>query len=223
MKKAITKYAGLILFSFFLIAIIPGCQSGIEKIADDYCSCLEENQDLSVKDQLEKCKDQLDQLAAWKDDESAIRRKYEVLDSILLDKCSCFSNLMVSLQPRTDWKLLEGEVESKISEEQCLDFKNHNRYYYFEGNGDTTHLKIIDDLWIDSFENGKYHSYLSITWISACEFHIELVETDEPARKALFNPGDIFKYQIIDRTDAYFLMTVTFADINQEFKLYFDR
>ena len=205
------------------LALLAGCSNSAEKISKEYCDCIEENQQLPVSERISECEKVLGDLYAWDDDEQTIQNKNRQVDSILRSSCADYNEILKSMVfDNGEWIPLDTDKTTKLTEDGCTEFKSYQNFYYLEPNGDTTKLKIIDDLWIDNFAGGKYNSYLKMKWLTPCDFQIELVETTEPQRKATFKRGDVFQYRILDKTDTYFLMMVSFDDIRQEFKLYID-
>lgn len=209
----------LVVFSIFILS--TACSKKAETVADEFCNCLEENQGLPEAVQLEICRELLGKIVCFKDDEKIIKEKLQRFDSLLQVQCNHYSEILrMYSYDNGQWTILESEKETELSEEQCSEFWDYSNFYYLESNGDTTHLKIVNDLWIDNFNEGQYFSYLKVHRKSRCEFDIELIETTEPIRKVNFKSGDIFNYRILNKDEGYFLMMVVFEESKQEFKLY---
>jgi len=70
--------------------------------------------------------------------------------------------------------------------------------------------------------DGTY-SKLRFEWVSACEFEIEFLESNNRIRKNFSKPGDKYRYQIVDSKDGYYDMSVEIvgADMHSLFRMYY--
>jgi hypothetical protein len=124
--------------------------------------------------------------------------------------------------PRGDWSVVDKKPVSKLDQEGCRSFLEHEKYAYLESTGDTVVLHIENGYWTDRFKNGTY-SKLKFNWIGDCEFEIEFVESNNYIRKNLSKPGDKYRYQILDKKDGYYDMSAQIPGIERFmlFKVYY--
>lgn len=98
-----------------------------------------------------------------------------------------------------------GQTNEKIVEKQknlsCADIKNGEFYYLTNQlngqNADTTYVTISDDLFLERMKYGRTFSLLNVSWKSDCEFELEFVQSNDPLKRELSTPGEIYKYEII--------------------------
>jgi hypothetical protein len=150
----------------------------------------------------------------------------EVLDAIyfrLLKICPEFHDILNRINPpKGDWKAVTGKPKTQLNKKTCRHFLEHKKYFYLESNGDTVNLSIDNGFWIDKFKDGTY-SKLIFDWINDCEFDIEFVESDNIKRKNFSKRGDKYRYQILNKNEHYYLMSVAISgtDRYMTFRLYY--
>lgn len=122
--------------------------------------------------------------------------------------CRDFSDLLDRLSPPNGyWEKVVDKPKSRLTKKQCQDFLKHRRFMYPDFNGDTVNLIIDKGLWTDNFKDGTY-SKLRFKWINDCEFEIEFIESNNPVQSQFSKKGDKYLYQIIEKKDNYYLMSV---------------
>lgn len=137
--------------------------------------------------------------------------------------CVEFAEILDALNPpKGDWERVAEKPKSKLNKSSCREFLDHKDYTYLEATGDTVKLRIEGNYWIDYFKDGTY-SKLRFDWVSACEFEIEFLESNNDIRKNFSKPGDIYRYQILDKKDNYYDMSVEIegVDTHLMFKMYY--
>jgi hypothetical protein len=131
--------------------------------------------------------------------------------------------LLAKVQPpKGDWKSVSEKPKIKLEKMACDKFLKHVQYFYLESNGDTVHLQIKNGYWIDSFEDGTY-SKLKFTWLKNCEFELSFIKSNNRIRRNFSKHGDLYKYQVLNKNDNYYDMSVEIAGSNKftTFKIYF--
>jgi hypothetical protein len=102
----------------------------------------------------------------------------------------------------------------------CREIMKDRGLYYLENDSSKTQINIKRNAWIDSMENGKYYSKLKMEWTDDCEFVITFIESNHPVKKYLSKPGDRYTYRIVDKTNKYYTLAVTYNSIISEFRVY---
>ena len=123
-------------------------------------------------------------------------------------RCEEFKEILDRLDPPSgDWKRLTEKPGTNLSKKVCKQFLDHKKYSYRESTGDTVHFEIKNGLWKERFKDGTF-SKLKFHWVNNCEFDLEFIESDNESRKNLSKPGDKYRYQITDKKEGYYDMTV---------------
>ena len=118
-----------------------------------------------------------------------------------------------------------GQTSETIVEKQedisCGDLKNGEFYYLtnrLDGQiADTTFVTISGDLFLERMQMGRYYSLLNINWKSDCEYDLIFVESNDPLKKELSTPGEVYKYEIIRIEDRTIYVKVYWK--NEEFQV----
>jgi hypothetical protein len=134
-------------------------------------------------------------------------RAWTYINMRLQRNCKHFADILRNLYPENkgDWQLLERMPAIKASKNECREILKHKTLGYLESNGDTVHLELSKDFWIDRFKDGTY-SKLSFRWLTECEFEIAFIESDNLIRKSLSKPGDKYRYTLIEKKAGYYLV-----------------
>jgi hypothetical protein len=61
--------------------------------------------------------------------------------------------------------------------------------------------------WVERFRDGTY-SKLRFRWIDDCEFEIEFIESTNSVMSQVSKRGDRYRYQIINKNEKYYLVSV---------------
>ena len=120
-----------------------------------------------------------------------------------------------------NWEAVNTKPTTRLNKRSCEDFLKYKKYKYLEPEGDTVNLTIENGYWVEHFKD-KTFSKLKFYWINDCEFEIEFVESNNKIRKAASKPGDKYKYQILDKKQNFYDMSVEIPEtkVFAVFKLY---
>jgi hypothetical protein len=122
--------------------------------------------------------------------------------------CREFSDLLDRLNPPNEyWEKVVAKPASKMAKKSCQDFLKHKNYTYADSNDDVVNLVIEKGLWTDNYKDGTY-SKLKFDWINDCEFEIEFIESNNAVYSQVSKKGDKYKYQIIEKKDDHYIMSV---------------
>lgn len=139
--------------------------------------------------------------------------------------CLEFKKILQKIIPNQgDWEMLTQKPVSKVTPQDCKEFKQRRYYYYLEADGNKTKVEIHEGLWIDTFTDNTY-SKLKFKWLNECEFEIEFIESNNESRKNMSKKGDAYRYSIIERTEKYYDMVLEVVGTGQlsRFKMYYNR
>jgi hypothetical protein len=94
-------------------------------------------------------------------------------------------------------------------------------FYFLEGPTDTVLLSLRDNLWSETHKGGIF-SKLKLKWLGDSEFEIEFIESNHLVKKSLSNPGDKFRYTVLQKdADGYIICAEMFKDLRyQTFKIF---
>ena len=137
--------------------------------------------------------------------------------------CLEFKKILQKIIPNQgDWEMLTEKPTSKVTAQDCREFKQKRYYYYLEANGNKTRVEIHEGFWTDTFTDSTY-SKLKFKWINDCEFEIEFIESNNESRKNMSKKGDTYRYSIIDRKENYYDMVLEVVGAGQlsRFKMYY--
>jgi hypothetical protein len=150
----------------------------------------------------------------------------EVSDAIFIRaqrQCKDFADLIFRLTPKqSDWQMVDKKPVSKMQKKDCVELLKHKKLFYLEANGDTVNLSIENGFWIDHFKDST-SSTLKFRQLTNCEFEIEFVKSNNSIRQKLSNPGDKYRYQILEKLEGSYLMSAEIVGGNQfmTFKIYY--
>ena len=148
---------------------------------------------------------------------------FQFIAARLQRNCSEFKLMCERMYPdKGGWIHLNKKPISALDKKTCEDFIKIGKYYYLEANGDTTHLIIKNSTWEDHFLDGTY-SKLKFYWTGDCQFEIEFIESNNETRKNYSRPGDKYKYQVLEKNDGYYKLSVEGVWTNEfyTFKVYY--
>jgi hypothetical protein len=148
---------------------------------------------------------------------------FKFISARLQRNCNEFKLMIERMYPnKGDWVHEDKKPISSLDKEICKDFIQIGKYYYLEANGDTVHLTIENNIWEDHFLDGTY-SKLKFYWTGDCEFEIEFVDSNNETRKNFSRPGDKYKYQILEKDNGYYKLSVESVGTSEfyTFKVYY--
>jgi hypothetical protein len=125
----------------------------------------------------------------------------------LQKNCDSFWNILQRNSPQNaNRQSVTTKPTATIAKTSCPEFRSHTKFFYIEPEGDTILLVIEKGYWTDMFQDGSY-SKLTIHWVTDCEFDIVFVESNNENRKYFSQPGDKYRYELLEKTDRYFLLS----------------
>lgn len=112
---------------------------------------------------------------------------------------------------------------TKQSDLNCNDLKNGNFYYLTErsdsGIIDTTFVTISNHMFLERMKNGRTYSLLDINWKNNCVFNLTFKESNDPMKKELSKPEDVYEYEILTNGDKSVFLKTTWMDKSYQFEL----
>ena len=109
------------------------------------------------------------------------------------------------------------------SDLECDDLKKGDFYYLTKrpdsGIMDTTFVTISNDMFLERMKYGRTYSLLNITWKDNCEFELTFKESNDPVKKELSEPGDIYKYEILTNDNKSLFLKTTWMERSYQFEL----
>jgi hypothetical protein len=124
--------------------------------------------------------------------------------------CGDFADLLNRLNPPDNywdyWEKIEAKPKTELVKSACREFVKH-KYIYSDSNRDTVHMLIDKGHWVERFRDGTY-SKLRFRWIDDCEFEIEFIESTNSVMSQVSKRGDRYRYQIINKNEKYYLVSV---------------
>jgi len=131
--------------------------------------------------------------------------------------CVEFYNLLLRLNPSDDywdyWEKVETIPPTTLNKSSCRDFVKH-RFIYSDSNKDTVNMVIEKGHWLEHFPDGT-KSKLTFRWIDDCEFEIEFIESTNAVQRQFSKKGDTYRYQIIEKKEKYYLVSVELVGTNE--------
>lgn len=137
--------------------------------------------------------------------------------------CTEFYRIQYRLKkPNSDITAVETIPKTKLNKKDCGQFLKHKQFFSIESLGDTSKSVIRSGIWIQTFKDNT-NSRLKFKWLSDCEFELEFIEATNASRAKISKPGDKYIYKILEKEDAFYLMSVEIPgnDARMTFKLYY--
>lgn len=141
----------------------------------------------------------------------------------LQKSCKLFKTMLDKIDPgKGDWITVSEIPVTKISKLDCEEFFSIKKFKYLESTGDTVNVNFTGNYWIECFTDASY-SKLVIKKISSCDFELIFEESDNLPRKNMSNPGDRYKYRVLEKNKGYFLLLLHLEKSSQmfTFKMYY--
>jgi hypothetical protein len=117
--------------------------------------------------------------------------------------------------------------EEKVTKQlnlNCDDLKNGDFYYLTRrpdiGIVDTTFVTISKNMFLERMKNGRTYSLLDIKWKDNCEFDLTFKESNDPMKKEVSSPGDVYQYEILTNGTESFYLKVNWMDRTYQFELF---
>ncbi|MCK7591447.1 hypothetical protein M0G43_12745 [Subsaxibacter sp. CAU 1640] len=200
-----------------LILVMPLMASAqdklIKKVSKQICKCLEKDNFPNIDD-AEPCFEKALILNA-----EDLMKQYNVesftdlpFDEIGVDISkelanNCQKALLYLADP-----LSEMEEEDKVQDPNldCSELKNGD-FYYMQTNPntakiDTTYVTIKDKMYLERMNSGKTYSMLDVEWKDNCNFDLIFKHSNDPFKKNLSEPGEIYTYEVRRSTPNSFII-----------------
>lgn len=224
MKKSYT-YFFVIFFFISSFSQIFG-QDIYDKMVKEICECIEKEK---VKDAsgIGSCFEEL-----LVNNLIELKKHYSVQTMADLDLEKMGYKIGAKLIKECDYAIdnfLSGNVDStkEVPKQQnlnCDDLKNGDFYYVNKipemGIVDTTFVTISKDMYLERMNNGRTYSLLKIKWKDDCKFSLEFRESNDPWKKEISNPGDIYEHEIMTNGEKSFLLTLFWRGKSNQFELF---
>lgn len=160
-------------------------------------------------------------------------KKYETakVDSVAISiyfrlqrNCESFSRFLDKIDPQENWEEVREMPISKLSNVEKDEFLKKSNFFYLEGNGDKTEVRINKGFWIERFVDGTF-SKNKMVWKNESDFELEFIESNNEGRKGFSRKGDKYFYRIIDTKDNFYRIAAEISNQNRVlvFKLYFKK
>lgn len=116
----------------------------------------------------------------------------------------------------------EKEV-TKEPDLKCDDLKSGNFYYLTTrpevGIMDTTFVTISNNMFLERMKNGRTYSMLNIKWKDDCRFDLVFIESNDPFKKELSKPGDVYEYEVLTNGNESLFIKSNWMGRNYQFEL----
>lgn len=134
--------------------------------------------------------------------------------------CKEFKTILNRIEPsKGDWVSVEKKPVSNLTKEAYRAFLKIGKFYYLESMGDTVQVTLQNGLWEDHFKDGTY-SRLKLHWLKDAEFQIEFIESNNIIRKNFSKPGDKYNYQLLEKYNKKYKMSVEIVGTAQFMTFY---
>lgn len=142
-------------------------------------------------------------------------------DLRLQQECKAYYEYVKSIDTSEQhFASIDSFPELTVPASVCRNVMKEPGLYYLENGGSKTTITVTDSSWVEYLRNGKYYSRLSLKWTGECEFVITFIESNDPVKSRLSKKGESYTYRIIEVTETYCLLAVTYNGINSTFKIY---
>lgn len=191
----------LILFNSFCSLLFA--QDLYSNLSKEICECIEKENVKSLEE-MNPCFENV-----IIDNLREIKAYYNVatLDEIDMDELGNKLGARLINECKETTKLISTEYlkDEPIIEKQenltCDELKQGDFYYLTKrinsNVSDTTYVTISNQMFLERMNYGKNYSLLNIIWKDDCKFDLEFKESNDPFKKELSKPGDIYQYEII--------------------------
>ncbi|GGG31005.1 hypothetical protein GCM10011344_34910 [Dokdonia pacifica] len=196
----------LIIILMMLISSTVFSQKEFERVANKLCKCIEKEKATTQGD-VDSCLERtfaknMDVFFKYYDaktiDDIDMEEVGNVIGIYIAENCTYAAEAFMDEAGK------ESNFIEPAEDLTCLDIHQGEYYYTNEVKElnfiDTTYVSFNGDLYLERMKNGKTYSILDIEWINDCDFELTFKASNDPMKKRLSKPGDIYKYQIIDKT-----------------------
>lgn len=224
MKK--NPYALILTILLIGINYSLNAQDIIDKLSKKLCKCIEK-QEVKNPDEMGPCFEDL-----LINNFNEIKEYYDAKTMDDLDMETIGNKIGAKMIKECSYVLdnfptgIVGN-DKKVTKQRdlnCDDLKNGDFYYLTErpdmGIVDTTFVTISKNMFIERMKNGRTYSLLDIKWKNNCEFDLIFKESNDPMKKEVSKPGDVYEYEILTNGIESFFLKVNWMNRNYQFELF---
>lgn len=211
----ITLMKVLLYLLFLLLAIAGKGQTRHQLYIDSVCRAVSQYMD-DHKEQLDSGKfvDYIRELAfqfQGAGDSLTPEQKRELPTEVMLRilhyNTYFTEKLYATLSKNKYFVHVTSQPPSSISREECASFWQYHNFTYHNSDSTLVRLTLDEHYWIDSMTDGTF-SKLSVDKFNDQTFQICFIESNNDFKKLASIPGDIYCYQILEKTDHSFKLSV---------------
>jgi|GEM_PF-6693050 len=114
--------------------------------------------------------------------------------------------MMAKISENEYFTHFSAQPPSSITREECASFWNIHQFTYHNADSTLVHLTLNNNYWIDRMEDGTY-SKLTLDKFNDQTFNICFVGSNNPLKALYSIPGDIYCYQLLEKTDHSFKLS----------------
>ena len=201
----------ILLFSIILSPILFGQikSNKTDIMIDEMCKDLKSNEKLSDSLKIKSLNEKyiLNYLNQFPDSDR--EAKNDNLFFRFQKRCPYFRDFLQKIDPPAgdSWVKLIEKPQSKITNDEIVEFTNIDNFYYFEYNGQKTSVNTTKKYWQETFTDGTT-SKLFITWSDKEHFILEFIESNNTSRKNFSSKGDKYYYTLLSKENNYFWVLV---------------
>jgi hypothetical protein len=201
-------------------------QDIIDKMSKKLCKCIEK-QEVKKPDEMGPCFEEL-----LISNFNEIKEHYNAKTMADLDMETIGNKIgakMIKECPYVLDNFPTGVVgnEEKVAKQldlNCDDLKNGDYYYLTKrpdiGTIDTTFVTISNSMFLERMKSGRTYSLLDIKWKDNCEFDLIFKESNDPMKKEVSKPGDVYEYEILTNGTKSFFLKVNWMERTYQFELF---
>lgn len=221
MKKNI-----LIIILMMLISATAFSQKEFERIGSKLCKCIEKEK-VTTQEELDSCIERtfassMDTLFKYYDaktiDDIDMEEVGSVIGIYILENCNYAADAFMDEAGK------ESNFIEPVEDLTCLEIHQGEYYYVNEVKElnliDTTYVSITDNIYLERMKNGKTYSILDIEWVNDCDYELTFKASNDPMKKRLSKPGDIYTYQIINKTPTSIIVETFWKKRKYQFTLH---
>jgi hypothetical protein len=185
-----------------------------DTLAQEMCACLE-TKSIKSPDKMQPCYDEL-----FAKNTTKLETYHKVSDILEIDMEEFGGKIAARLMNTCTYipeNFPSGVVgdQTKMSKQpnlSCDDLKEGKYYYLTQVPNsearDTTFVTISGDTYLErmTYSGKDTYSLLKIAWKDSCKFELAFQESDDPVKKEMSKPGQIYKYEVMANHEKSFFM-----------------
>jgi hypothetical protein len=140
--------------------------------------------------------------------------------------CSEFRYLSNKIENREkNFSEINEKSNSTISEKELKEFKNKNKFYYFESAKDTIKVKVVmqNGKWEISFSD-KTFCKMEYKWINEKKYELVFIESNNKFMSEYSVKGDKYIHQVLSKENGFYYININTEGQNTftKFKMYYE-